>query len=201
MRAFHELRDYGTDAKMHHQLGDDQDGQRDQEADVRLDVVEERNPYRAAQRMARERRQQQQRQPCDAGDDQHPPAQQLQRRLRTGAPAGTTGTAARRAPARSPAAPARSRTGKSLDFHRYEFCFHGCLFHADRHLDDLAGEGVVALLVVGGHVRLAVQPHVRAFVRGERERLGLRDLCLRRPSCRRRSGSTCRPCPAWPHPG
>ena len=46
----------------------------------------------------------------------------------------------------------------------------------DRHLDDLAGEGVVALLVVGRHVGLAVQAHVRAFVGGEHEGLGLGDV-------------------------
>ena len=75
----HELRDDRADALMHDQLGGDQDRQRDEETDVRLDVVEERDPDRAARAHARERRQQQQRQPGDARDDQHPPAQQLQR--------------------------------------------------------------------------------------------------------------------------
>ena len=48
----------------------------------------------------------------------------------------------------------------------------------DRHLDDLAGEGVVALLVVGGDVGLAVEADVRAFIGREHEGLGLRDLAF-----------------------
>ena len=56
----------------------------------------------------------------------------------------------------------------------------------DGHLDDLAGEGVVALLVVVGDIRLVVDADVRAFVRGEHERLGLRDVPLGDLLCRRR---------------
>ena len=74
-----ELRHHGADAKMDDQLGRDQDGQRDQEPNVYLDVVEERNRDGASQRMACERRQQQERHPCDTRDDQHPPTHQLQR--------------------------------------------------------------------------------------------------------------------------
>src|SRR5688572_242876 len=50
--------------------------------------------------------------------------------------------------------------------------------YLDHDLVDLAGEGVVALLVVAGNVGLAVEPHVRAFICGERERLGLRNFPL-----------------------
>jgi hypothetical protein len=60
-------------------LGRDEDGQGDEEPDVRLDVLEEGNRDRAAPGMARERRQQQQGDPGDAGQDQDAPAQQLQR--------------------------------------------------------------------------------------------------------------------------
>src|SRR5512134_1126161 len=49
--------------------------------------------------------------------------------------------------------------------------------HVDLDPDDAAGEGVGGgRLVVVGHVGLAVEAHVRAFIPGEYERLGLRNF-------------------------
>ncbi len=64
---------------MDDQFGDDQNGQRDQETNVRLDVVKERDLNGAVQRMATDHRQQQQRQPRNSRDHHDPPPEQLQR--------------------------------------------------------------------------------------------------------------------------
>ena len=64
---------------MHRELGGDQDGQRDQKTNVRLDVINKWNRNLVAQRVTGQGRQQQQRHPCDAGDDHDPATHQLER--------------------------------------------------------------------------------------------------------------------------
>ena len=77
--ALEELLEQGTHALVHHQLGDDQQGHRQQEPDVHLGVVDERHRHARSPRLTLQSREHQQRQPADHRDGHHALAQMRQR--------------------------------------------------------------------------------------------------------------------------
>ena len=79
--AIDELLHHRADPLMDHDLGEDQDGKRDEKPYVRLDVVEEGEGHGTTGRASSDERKDEQRQPRDRGDDDRPPLHQVERRF------------------------------------------------------------------------------------------------------------------------
>ena len=77
--AVEELPGHRAHPLVHHQLRHDEQGQRQQEPGVHLDVRQEGHPDRVAPRAPAQHRQDQQREPREERDHDDPAAQQLQR--------------------------------------------------------------------------------------------------------------------------
>ena len=77
--AFQELLHHGTHALVHHQLGNDQQGHRHQEADVNFHVQQEGHGHAPAQHLSFQGREHQERQPGKQRDDDDALAHQHQR--------------------------------------------------------------------------------------------------------------------------
>ena len=77
--AFEELLQQGTHAPVHHELGNDQQGQRHQEADVNFHIQQKRYGRAAAQQVSFQSREHQERQPGEQRDDDDALAHQHQR--------------------------------------------------------------------------------------------------------------------------
>ena len=77
--ALQKLPDHRAHPLVHHQLGHDEQGQRQQEPGMHLDVDQEGHPDRVAPGAPTQHRQDQQRQPGEERDDDDPAEQELQR--------------------------------------------------------------------------------------------------------------------------
>ena len=76
--TFQEYFNHGSHALVHQEFGTDQQGQRHQEADVNVHVLQERDGRTAAQQLPVQGRTQEERQPAEQRDDDNALAQELE---------------------------------------------------------------------------------------------------------------------------